>query len=133
MDQSQRGLAAQRLIMLRLKLYPGEFRVLIGYLRFNTEEHDQVPLRQQHVPTLVLLQYLRSWSASRLLVWKGRRPDKAFTLNVPLVVGLALYQEMQQQLLTGAQQLLLAKLDQAVVNYRSPHSQAHVIGELLAH
>lgn len=119
--------------MLSLQLYPAEFRELIRYLRVNTQDADLVPLRQQHVPTLILLNYLRSWSTSRLLVWKGRRPDKAFKLNMPLVAALALYQVMQQQLLTGAQQLLLYRLDEAIVNYRYPHAQAHVIGELLSH
>ncbi|MCX6216534.1 hypothetical protein [Spirosoma sp.] len=119
--------------MITLKLYPAEFRVLIGYLRFNTQDQDQVPLVHQSLHRLVLLNYLQSWKVSRLLIWQGRRTDREFKLSMPLTVALALYQEMQSQLLTAHQQLLLAKLDQAVINYQSPTSQAHVIGELIGY
>lgn len=117
--------------MLQLKLYPAEFGVLLGYLRFNTEGQESVPLQHQLVTKLVLLQYLQKWTPVRILAWRGKRANKAFSFRMPIVVGLSLYQDMKGALLTHHQQLLLDKLDQAIVNYRDPASTPHVIGELI--
>lgn len=117
--------------MLSLSLFPTEFRVLIQYLRFNTADQDQVPLIHQSVSMLLLIGYLKSISVKRLLIWNNRRTDKQYRFSLPLPVALAIYQDMQQAMLTGHQQLLLAKIDQAVINYRDPAHQAHAIGELL--
>lgn len=117
--------------MLSLSLYPAEFRVLIQYLRFNTADQDQVPLIHQSVSLLLMMNYLKSISVKRLLVWNARRTDKQFKFSLTLPVALAIYQDMQQALLTSHQQLLLAKIDQAIINYRDPAQQAHALGELI--
>lgn len=105
--------------MIALKLYPGEFRELLGYVWVTTESQQHVPLHVQLVGKLVLLHYLAKWTPSRIYAWKHRRADKTFTLRLPVVVALALYQDMQSTLLTAYQQGLLAKLDQAMVDYQS--------------
>ena len=119
--------------MLTLTLFPAEFRVLIQYLRFNTAGQDQVPLTHQSVSMLLMIAYLKSISVKRLITWNARRNDKQFRFSLPLPIALAIYQDMQQALLTSHQQLLLAKIDQAVINYRDPAQQAHALGELIGH
>lgn len=104
--------------MIALKLYPGEFRELIGYLWVNTQDQQYVPLAYQQVGKLILLSYRDKWTNARLLPWKRRRTDKDFTLRLPPVVALALYQDMQGTELTDYQKLLRDKLDQAIVNYQ---------------
>jgi hypothetical protein len=108
--------------MLILSLYPQDFRVMIGYLNFNLAGQDQVPLRLQTVSMLVLLQYLKTFKAHKLLSWHQRRTDKTYKLSMPLAVAKALHEEMLNAMLTGHQQLLLNKLDQAIVNYTDPFS-----------
>ena len=116
--------------MIPLKLTRIEFQSMIQYLRFNTEGQRQVPFGHQSTNMLVLMDYLESWKILRLLSWSQRRPDKEFKLSIKLPVARALHQEMQHAMLTGHQQLLLDKLDQAIINYRDPHSVSHLIGEL---
>ncbi|GAB3958253.1 hypothetical protein GCM10028805_52230 [Spirosoma harenae] len=110
--------------MLQLKLYPSEFRVLIHYVRMATQYQAEVPLQHQLVSKLILINYLVKWTPARYLAWRQRRADKAFSLRLPLVVALSLYQDMLSVLLNSHQQALLDKLDQAIVNYRSPTDQA---------
>ncbi|RIV20556.1 hypothetical protein DYU11_21155 [Fibrisoma montanum] len=78
---------------------------------------------------LVLRPYLESWNTQRLLVWRTRNPLKAYNLRIPLPVAKALYQEMLATNLTGYEQDLLARLDQAMVNYRHP-SEPYLLGDL---
>lgn len=107
--------------MLSLQLFPSEFRELIGYLTVNTEYQQTVPLRLQLVGKLIMLNYISKWTPHRIYAWQQRNPKKAYALRLPVVVGLALWQDMRGALLTGHQQLLLSKLDQAIINYRHPH------------
>lgn len=104
--------------MIALKLYPGELRELLGYVWVNTENQQHVPLPLQGVGKLVLLHYLAKWTPARIYAWQQRNSKKTYTLRLPVTVALALYQDMQSALLTGHQQLLLTKLDQALVNYQ---------------
>lgn len=108
--------------MLPLKLYPSEFRELIGYLKAGTEGQETVPLQHQTVGKLILLGYISKWTPIRIYVWKQRSVTKTYSFRLPVVVGLAIYQDMQGALLTHHQQLLLAKLDQAIVNYQNPYA-----------
>lgn len=104
--------------MLSLKLYPAEFLELLNYLYQHTKGQDRVPLPYQSVGKLVLGQYLAKWTPSRILAWKQRRANKAFAFRLPETVALALYQDMLGGELTPMQQMLLSKLDQAMVNHR---------------
>lgn len=106
--------------MLTLKLYPAEFGVLIGYLKFNTEYQDQVPLQHQLVGKLIMLNYISKWSPIRIYAWRQKNPRKAHALRLPVVVALALWQDMQKAMLTGHQQVLLNKLDHAIISYQNP-------------
>ena len=106
--------------MLTLQLYPSEFRELIGYIHFNTEGQADVPLQQQSVGKLILLSYIGTWTPVRIYVWKQRKVTKTYALRLPVVVGLAPYRDMLGNGLTGQQQLLLAKLDLAIINYQNP-------------
>lgn len=119
--------------MLTLTLFPAEFRVLIQYLRFNTADQDQVPLVHQSVTMLLMMAYLKTISINRLITWNARRNDKQYKFSLPLPVALAIYRDMQQAMLNSHQIMLLAKIDQAIINYRNPAQQAHVLGELLGH
>lgn len=131
MGCSKRLLGLRSTAMLTLKLYPTEFRVLIQYLRFNTNGQDQVPLVHQTVGMLLMINYLRTWTTVKLLIWSQRRTDKEYKLSIPLPVALALYRDMQSAMLAVHQLLLLAKIDQAIISYRDPMTQAHTVGELI--
>jgi len=109
--------------MLTLGLYPQDFRVMIGYLRFNLADQDKVPLRLQTLPMLVLLQYLNTFKPHKLIIWQHRRADKTYKVSMPLAVAKALHEDMQHALLTSHQQIVLAKLDQAIINYTDPFAQ----------
>ena len=106
--------------MITLKLYPSEFRELMGYLWIHTEGQQYLPLGLQQVGKLILINYRERWTRVRLQNWKNRQADKAFALRLTVVVALALYQDMQGVRLTSHQQLLLTKLDQAIINYQPP-------------
>lgn len=106
--------------MIALKLYPSEFRELMGYLWIHTEGQQYLSLDLQQVGKLILINYRDKWTSSRLKIWKHRRADREFTLRLPVVVFLAFYQDMQGVLLTDYQQLLLDKLNQAIVDYQPP-------------
>jgi|GEM_PF-7134391 len=105
-------------MILPLKLTPNEFRGMILYLRRVTDGYQQVPLGQQSIPVLVMGEYLAKWKSHHLMAWLQRRADKEHKLNLPMVVALSLYRDMQQMQLVTIEQLFLAKLDQAVTNHR---------------
>lgn len=101
------------------------------FLRTATNGQDQLHLAYQPLPILVLLKYLEAWKPYRLLAWAQRRPDREYKISLPLAVAKAFHEEMQSNTLTEIEQLFLNKLDQAVVNYRNPNAEPHVIGELV--
>ena len=117
--------------MLTLKLFPAEFRSLIGYLRYHTVGQDQVPLVQQQVSLRIMADYVRRISLVRIEAWKNRPNLKDYSLRIPVTIGLAIYQHMQTAELGEHQLVLLAKLDQAIINYRPPHHEFHSVGELM--
>ena len=117
--------------MLTLQLYQSEFRDLIGYLRAHTRGHDQLPLAQQNVALLVMLQWVNRISAARMLTWKARANNKTYALRIPITTGLATYQHMQTGDLSAHQLALLSKLDRAILDYRDPAHQPQLIGDLL--
>jgi hypothetical protein len=116
--------------MLRLKLYPNEFKGLISFLWQITQGQQSLDLVFQNVAMLVLLEYRASWKHHRLSAWLDRNPNRAYYLNMSLSVAKALYQAMPENQLEPDQQLFLNKLDQAVINHRSP-SRPFAIGELI--
>ena len=118
-------------IMLTLKLTPAEFRVLMNFLRMCTQDQIEVPLRLQSVTMLVLLQYWRKISPARLATWQLRRSEKFYKHSMPVAVAKACYDLMQAYLLNSHQQILLDRLDQAIINYQDPYAQPHVLGELV--
>ncbi|RYC69773.1 hypothetical protein [Spirosoma sordidisoli] len=106
--------------MISLKLTPNEFKALILFVRGVVDIQSRLPIMDQHLSGLVLEQYLGKWRPHQLLAWGQRTAGKEFKLNLPLPVAKALWQEMQYSMLMGWQQLLLGKLDQALINYRNP-------------
>lgn len=118
--------------MLTLKLTPSEFRDLIYFLRMCTRGQQAVPLHQQSVAQLVLLDYHnRITATNRLLTWQRRSASKYYRCSLPLAVSKALHDQMQCYLLCPLEQILLDRLDQAIVNYQDPYAQPHVLGELV--
>ncbi|GAB3558276.1 hypothetical protein [Spirosoma fluminis] len=116
--------------MLRLKLYPNEFKGMISFLWQITQGQQNLDLVFQNVAMLVLLDYRASWKHHRLSAWLDRRADKLYLLNLPLSVAKALHQAMPESRLEPDQQLFLNKLDQAVVSHRAP-SRPFLLGELV--
>ncbi|UHG93350.1 hypothetical protein [Spirosoma oryzicola] len=117
--------------MISLKLTRLEFQVMVQFLRWHTEYQNQVPLVHQSTNMIILMDYLATWNTLRLLNWSCRQPDKEYRLGLKRVIALALHQEMLRVKLTVHQQILLGKLDQAIVDYRDPFAEPHVIGELI--
>ncbi|GAB3550676.1 hypothetical protein [Spirosoma fluminis] len=113
--------------MLTLKLHPNEFKSLMQFLRLMQDVHGPVPLMQRHLAGMVLIGYLERWKPHQILAWGQRRVDKAYRLNLPLTVARALYQEMQCSELIGWQQIVLNKLDQALINYQDPSRIDHLL------
>ncbi|MEZ0484326.1 hypothetical protein [Fibrella aquatica] len=116
---------------LALRITPGEFRELVMFIRFNTHGHTSVPLHRRPLGLAVLHMYLTGLTPARLYTWQVRDRRKQYALKMPVTVALALHKEMQNAMLTGAQQLLLGTLDQAMVNYQNPYGQPQVIADLL--
>lgn len=117
--------------MLTLSLYPSEVGLMYTFIRASISGQDRLPLCQQTVTDLLLKEYLRSWTYKRMVSWHNRKPTRAYRCSLPLPVAAALYGQLQNFELTQPQQLLLGKLNQAMVNYRETGSEAHVIGELI--
>jgi hypothetical protein len=91
---------------------------MILYLRRATNGYQHIPLEQQSIPVLVMGEYLAKWKPHQMVAWLQRRVDKEHKLNLPIAVALSLYQDMQQMQLVSVEQLFLAKLDQAIINYQ---------------
>jgi hypothetical protein len=118
--------------MISVKLTRAECRDLIWFLRWSTQGQEQIPLLQQSTSMLVLMDYLATWTTSRLLTWNNRQPGKEYQLKLKPVVMLAIFQEMGYvDELSHEQQLLRDKLDKAIVDYHDPRSTPHVIGQLV--
>lgn len=117
--------------MISLKITRNEFQVIVQFLRTHTAYQNQVPLVHQSTNMIILMDYLATWNPLRLLSWSHRLPTKEYRLGLKRVIALALYQEMQRVGLTDHQQILLNKLDQALVDYRDPYAEPHVIGALI--
>lgn len=117
--------------MLTIRLYPAEFWALIYFLRGCTHNQTAVPLSQQSVGMLLLLEYHRFWRPERLDRWACKRLDRQHNLKVSLPVIKVLHQELQQVPLSPPYLALLAKIDLAIVNYQSPYAKPHALGELV--
>ena len=117
--------------MLTLMLTPTEFRDLMNFLRMCTQDQTDVPLRLQSVDMLVLLQYRRKIPPARLVTWQLRKPGKFYKHSMPVAVAKTLYNQFQSYLLHMHQQILLDRLDQAIINYQDPYSQPHPLGDLV--
>jgi hypothetical protein len=117
--------------MIKLKLTPGEFAELYTFIKGLTSDQITLPLAHQPVRMLVLIEYLARWPNHRVVPWLIRPRHKEYSLSLKPVVAKTLHEEMEGTLLTGLQQLVLNKLDHAIVNYKSPDAIPHVTGELV--
>jgi len=117
--------------MLTLKLYPADVHVMYSFLTFALSDQRHLPLYHQTIGAQVLLEYFNTWKYDKLVSWHRKKLNKQYQLSMKLSVVLALKQQMQLMPLSEHQLLFLAKLDQAIVNYRHPGQDAHVIGELI--
>jgi hypothetical protein len=106
--------------VIAVKLTKTEFLSLVQFVRSNCAMVDQIPLQQRPVRIMVQADYLASLTPARLHAWRLRHPRKEFKVSLKLTVAVAIHQEMQDTLITGIQQIVLLKLDQAMVDYLAP-------------
>ncbi|MGM9508572.1 hypothetical protein ACS5NO_12625 [Larkinella sp. GY13] len=103
--------------MLRLKLYPNEFRGLMEFLTARLKLLLMLEPMSRSIYDQVLVEY---WHKARLLdklaAWQMRNSRQRYSLPVPLSVGRVLHQEMQHVELTIYGQAFLATLDQCLTN-----------------
>ncbi|GAB3699721.1 hypothetical protein GCM10027592_26060 [Spirosoma flavus] len=102
---------------LKLKVYPSEFFGMIRFLQ-SFSSSWKLPLPQQSLAGVVLNHYVLSLKIDKIVAWKHKVPTKTHTLNLPLPVAKALYQELQATYIDEWQVMFLTKLDQAVMNLR---------------
>ncbi len=119
--------------MLTVPLFPLEFVAMLGFMSRTNASQLDVPIRQQPVPVAVLMEFQCRLSLARIFAWQKRSGARRYMFNMPVHVGLALYNELQKAMLTADQQSLLAQLDQALTNYRIPMDRKLILTTNLLH
>lgn len=105
--------------MLTLKLTPVDVHAMYNFM-YRVLTRPQVPLQARPIHLIVLNEYFNKWSGGKKQTWVERLfyfADKSYSFSLQLSVGMSLYHELQNVPLFTEQQILLGKLDQAIVNH----------------
>ena len=103
--------------MLTVTVYPDDVAAMLSVLNHYVYVGNQ-PLVKQPINGLILLTYFRTWSLPRIYMWNKIRHDREYTLRMPKLVALALFDEMTSSHITPQQQGFLDKLSYAILNHK---------------
>ena len=107
------------MLKITLKLYPTEWRALVGLC----PKYDIVMVvgtKTSDVRSIILAEFRSKLSPDQIIRWHTRRDNNEFSYKIPLSVARSLWDYMQGQPLSTIEQLLLYKLDKAITNFTLP-------------
>jgi hypothetical protein len=106
---------------------------MLAFISRISREQIDVPLRRQSVSVCLLMSFQEKLKLNKILAWGERDMQRKYKYRIPVAVGRALHQEMQDYPLNDYQRLLLRQIDKAIVDYRTPLSQRLILLSLPAY